>query len=138
MSILSENDPSVPIEAHACCRPIGRDSAARPKACVERTVAVVARERATGRHDLAIALLQNSSSADILDHATRTKTLVERAIDAARAAGAFGAKLAGAGGGGTIVALTDDPDRVGKALLDAGADSLMRPEPRAGLTVVEE
>ena len=62
----------------------------------------------------------------------------ETLIGAARDAGAYGAKLAGAGGGGTIIALTDDPDRVGKALLEAGADSLMRPAPCPGLTVVEE
>lgn len=61
----------------------------------------------------------------------------ERLIDAAREAGAFGAKLAGAGGGGTIVALTSDPERVGEALLAAGADSIMQPAPAPGLTVVE-
>jgi galactokinase/mevalonate kinase-like predicted kinase len=59
----------------------------------------------------------------------------ERLIDAARKAGAHGAKLAGAGGGGTIVALADDIDRIGGSLLAAGADSLMRPAPCPGLTV---
>ncbi len=62
----------------------------------------------------------------------------DRLIDVARKAGAFGAKLAGAGGGGTIIALTDDLDRVRAALLDAGADSIMIPEPTPGLTVTEE
>src|SRR5205823_38586 len=46
----------------------------------------------------------------------------ETLIQAARDAGAWGAKLAGAGGGGTILALTNDPDRVGAALLAAGAE----------------
>lgn len=59
----------------------------------------------------------------------------EALIAAARAAGAWGAKLAGAGGGGTIIALTDAPDRVGKALLEAGADSLYTPRPSPGLTI---
>jgi galactokinase/mevalonate kinase-like predicted kinase len=60
----------------------------------------------------------------------------DRLIQAARAAGAYGAKLAGAGGGGTILVLTDALDRVGRALLDAGADSLMTPEATPGLTVI--
>ena len=59
----------------------------------------------------------------------------DRLIEAARAAGAWGAKLAGAGGGGTIIALTPDPERVGAALLAAGADSLLTPRPQPGLTV---
>lgn len=59
----------------------------------------------------------------------------ERLIAAARGAGAWGAKLAGAGGGGTIVALTDDPAGVGEALLAAGANQLLTPCPSPGLTV---
>ncbi len=62
----------------------------------------------------------------------------DRLIEAARRAGAYGAKLAGAGGGGTIIALTDDPERVSAALLAAGADSLRTPGPSPGLTVTEE
>jgi galactokinase/mevalonate kinase-like predicted kinase len=60
----------------------------------------------------------------------------ERLIEAALAAGAPAAKLAGAGGGGTIIALTHDPEAVGKALLDAGADTLVDLDPRAkGVTI---
>jgi galactokinase/mevalonate kinase-like predicted kinase len=59
-------------------------------------------------------------------------------IETARKAGAWGAKLAGAGGGGTILVLTDKPDDIGRRLLDAGADRLFFPQPRAGLTVLEE
>jgi len=62
----------------------------------------------------------------------------ERLIEAARAAGAYGAKLAGAGGGGTILALTKDPDTVSKALLEAGAERLMVPKPSPGLTVTTD
>ncbi len=59
----------------------------------------------------------------------------DRLIDAARAAGALGAKLAGAGGGGTIIALVDDIQAVSSALLAAGADQLFTPQPQPGLTV---
>ena len=51
----------------------------------------------------------------------------EALIEAARASGAIGAKLAGAGGGGTIIALTTEPERVGEALRAAGADCLLTP-----------
>ena len=62
----------------------------------------------------------------------------DRLIEAARRAGAYGAKLAGAGGGGTILALTHDPDGVGAALMDAGAERLLVPSPQPGLTVTRE
>jgi len=53
----------------------------------------------------------------------------ERLIEAALAAGALGAKLAGAGGGGTIVALWIRPDAtpLEAALRGAGASLLLRP-----------
>ena len=60
----------------------------------------------------------------------------EQLIEAARAAGAYGAKLAGAGGGGTILALADEQERVQAALLEAGADKLFSPKPCEGLAVV--
>ena len=58
----------------------------------------------------------------------------ERLIAAARSAGALGAKLAGAGGGGTIVALWPDPDAsaLDSALRAAGATALYRPAVRKG------
>lgn len=59
----------------------------------------------------------------------------DRLIEAARAAGAWGAKLAGAGGGGTIIALVDDVEKVGAALYQAGAERLLTPTPAPGLTV---
>jgi galactokinase/mevalonate kinase-like predicted kinase len=63
----------------------------------------------------------------------------ERLIAAARAAGAPGAKLAGAGGGGTIVALWPDPDAapLERALRAAGAASLHRPAPAPGVRLEE-
>ena len=62
----------------------------------------------------------------------------ERLIAAALAGGAEGAKLAGAGGGGTILALTHDPERTAQALMNAGADKILYPHPSPGLTISVE
>jgi galactokinase/mevalonate kinase-like predicted kinase len=61
----------------------------------------------------------------------------ERLVAAALGAGALGAKLAGAGGGGTIVALWthDDAAPLESALRAAGATALYRPEPVCGVRV---
>lgn len=54
-------------------------------------------------------------------------------INAALENGAYGAKLAGAGQGGTIIALTKDPDRMTQALLQAGAERVFGLGPSEGL-----
>ena len=59
----------------------------------------------------------------------------ESLIAAALEGGASAAKLAGAGGGGTILALTLDPDRTAAALKSAGAEAILHPAPTPGLTV---
>lgn len=61
----------------------------------------------------------------------------EKTIAAALGAGALGAKLAGAGGGGTIVALWTAPDvaPLERALRAAGATHLYRPAPVAGVAL---
>lgn len=59
----------------------------------------------------------------------------DRLIAVARNNGALAGKLAGAGHGGTILALTLEPERTGKALQDAGADRILIPRPSEGLTV---
>ncbi|MBI2190374.1 MAG: hypothetical protein HYU36_00125 [Planctomycetes bacterium] len=59
----------------------------------------------------------------------------ERLIEAALEAGALGAKLAGAGGGGTIIALGPDQDAVARALADAGATRILLPRPVPGVIV---
>jgi galactokinase/mevalonate kinase-like predicted kinase len=63
----------------------------------------------------------------------------ERLIAAALAAGAPGAKLAGAGQGGTIVALwvAEDSRPLERALRAAGAESFHRPVPVRGVLVEE-
>jgi galactokinase/mevalonate kinase-like predicted kinase len=57
----------------------------------------------------------------------------ERLIEAALGAGALGAKLAGAGNGGTIIALHPEPRSLEDALLAAGATRIMYPRPSPGL-----
>jgi len=59
----------------------------------------------------------------------------ERLINAALRAGALGAKLSGAGRGGTVIALHESPDWMGQQLLAAGAERLIRLVPSPGLTV---
>jgi galactokinase/mevalonate kinase-like predicted kinase len=56
-------------------------------------------------------------------------------IEAALAAGALGAKLSGAGRGGTIIVLHPDPEWMGEKLLAAGAERLIRLVPGPGLEV---
>ena len=60
----------------------------------------------------------------------------EHLIQAARDAGALGAKLAGAGGGGTIIALAPDICPVVKALKRAGASRILYPKPCPGATTI--
>jgi galactokinase/mevalonate kinase-like predicted kinase len=64
----------------------------------------------------------------------------EALIEAALAAGALGAKLAGAGQGGTIVALWPGRDAtpLEKALRAAGAAAFFRPRPCPGVALAEE
>lgn len=59
----------------------------------------------------------------------------EALIQEALKLGALGAKLSGAGRGGTIIALHEDPDWMGGRLLEAGAERLIRFFPGPGLTV---
>jgi galactokinase/mevalonate kinase-like predicted kinase len=56
-------------------------------------------------------------------------------MSAALENGALAAKLAGAGGGGTIIVLTHDPDRQIPALKEAGAARFLTLSPSPGVTV---
>jgi mevalonate kinase len=64
----------------------------------------------------------------------------ERLIAAALEAGALGAKLAGAGDGGTIIALWPwaDAEPLEEALYAAGASAIYRPEVGPGVMVETE
>jgi len=59
-------------------------------------------------------------------------------IDAALEGEALGAKLAGAGGGGTIIALTLQPEVTRRALLEAGAETILELDRDAGGVRLEE
>ncbi len=58
-------------------------------------------------------------------------------IKVAKANGAQAAKLAGAGGGGTIIALSYEPERTKEALLAAGAECFLELDPGASGVTVE-
>jgi galactokinase/mevalonate kinase-like predicted kinase len=60
---------------------------------------------------------------------------VDDLIAVARENGALGAKLAGAGQGGTVLALTFEPEKLAAALTAAGAGRILYPAPSPGLTV---
>jgi galactokinase/mevalonate kinase-like predicted kinase len=53
---------------------------------------------------------------------------VDRLIAAAKSHGALGAKLAGAGMGGTIIALTEQPERLEQGLREEGYTRFLRPQ----------
>ncbi|HIQ04309.1 MAG TPA: hypothetical protein EYH31_01285 [Anaerolineae bacterium] len=57
----------------------------------------------------------------------------ERLIQVALDAGAWGAKLAGAGDGGTIIALHPRPPELAQALLAAGAERILYLDPGPGV-----
>ena len=65
----------------------------------------------------------------------RTRHVVAALIAVALRAGALGAKLAGAGQGGTIIALHPDPEALTQALAAAGAVRTMQATPGEGLVV---
>lgn len=62
----------------------------------------------------------------------------EHLIGVAMQAGSWGAKLAGAGHGGTIMALHPEPELVARRLQEAGAVNVMRLTPSEGLIVESE
>ncbi|MES2462851.1 MAG: hypothetical protein V4671_19890 [Armatimonadota bacterium] len=59
----------------------------------------------------------------------------DRLIEVALKNGAIAAKLAGAGQGGTILALTFDPERTTQALKEAQAGRILVPSPSEGLRI---
>ena len=61
---------------------------------------------------------------------------VDALVEVALQNGAIGAKLAGAGQGGTVLALTFEPERTIAALQAAGAGRILIPKPGPGLLVV--
>jgi len=62
----------------------------------------------------------------------------ERLIQLALGHGALGAKLAGAGGGGTIIALHPEPQALAEALLEDGVELVFEPRPVRGASLDED
>ncbi len=62
----------------------------------------------------------------------------KRMMAAALANGALAAKLAGAGGGGTIIVLTLDPEKQMEALKEAGAANFLYVKPSDGVRIEEK
>lgn len=84
-----------------------------------------------------LAYLMNKNH-EIQDSLTDSGEQNNYMIRVARENGALAAKLAGAGGGGTIIALTLEPERTIKALKDAGAEEFVELDPLAeGVTATE-
>jgi mevalonate kinase len=67
---------------------------------------------------------QLSGSGDVIE------ALIQRCLDH----GALAAKLAGAGMGGTVIALTEDPNKLETHLRNDGFTQFIRPEIAPGLT----
>ena len=68
---------------------------------------------------------------DLGGSGSQNEALIEIALDC----GALGAKLAGAGRGGTIIALHPEPEEMIVALKEAGATRIMIPKPMEGVAV---
>ncbi|MFW6269626.1 MAG: hypothetical protein ACOC4G_06060 [Bacillota bacterium] len=83
--------------------------------------------------ELGILMNENHQIQDSLSYSgEENNKLIETALDN----GALGAKLAGAGGGGTIIVLTLNQEKTRKALLAQGADQIIGLDPDAcGITV---
>jgi galactokinase/mevalonate kinase-like predicted kinase len=62
----------------------------------------------------------------------------ERLITVALQHGALGAKLAGAGDGGTIIVLHPQPEEIGQVLLAAGSEQVFRPVVNQGVRIDSE
>jgi galactokinase/mevalonate kinase-like predicted kinase len=60
---------------------------------------------------------------------------IDRLIASCKANGALGAKLAGAGLGGTVIALTESPDDLEKELRALGYNRFMRPQKTTGVEI---
>lgn len=84
-----------------------------------------------------LGMLMNENHAiqrDLGGSGESNEALIKAALDH----GAWGAKLAGAGQGGTIIALTPDPNGTAKLLLDIGAERILKLQPTDGLLVERE
>jgi galactokinase/mevalonate kinase-like predicted kinase len=85
--------------------------------------------------ELAYLMNKNHSIQDSLtDSGTQNNVMIK----VAKENGCLAAKLAGAGGGGTIIALTEDIERAKKALSEVGAEEFIEFNPKSRGVVVKE
>ncbi|MDD3926896.1 MAG: hypothetical protein PHT33_09585 [bacterium] len=101
-------------------------------------IAAIAREgkRALLEEDWKrLALLMKENHA-LQDRLSASGPEVDCLISAAMDGGAVAAKLAGAGGGGTVIALTFDPDKTSAAMAQAGATDFVGLDPLAAGAVL--
>jgi mevalonate kinase len=81
------------------------------------------------REDLAAAGRLMDRNHELLNALGVGHPMLDRLVEAARTH-SYGAKLTGAGGGGSMVALTDEPERTAKAIREAGGNPyLVRTDP---------
>ena len=91
--------------------------------------------RALQRNDLVEAGRLMDRNHELLTALGVGHPLLDRLVAAARPH-SFGAKLTGAGGGGSMVALTDTPEKAASAIRAAGGKAfVVRPEPRGVTTL---
>lgn len=92
-------------------------------------------KRALLQHDWArlgqLMIENHEIQRDLGGSGPENDALIQAALDG----GALGAKLAGAGGGGTIIALTHDPESVIKAITQTGPHRILYPQPSPGVTI---
>lgn len=84
-----------------------------------------------------LGLLMNRNHAiqrDLGGSGDSNELLIQAALDA----GALGAKLAGAGGGGTIIVLHPQPQVLEEALKQAGSERVFRPTPSPGVCMDQD
>ena len=60
---------------------------------------------------------------------------LEKLVHASLRAGAYGAKLTGAGGGGSMIAITDEPEKVAIAIEKAGGKAMVTSMSREGVKI---
>ena len=78
----------------------------------------------TGKDYISLGKLMNVNHG-LLDALGVSTMELSSLVYAARDAGAYGAKLTGAGGGGCMVALTDSPHELAAAIEKAGGRSII-------------
>ncbi|NWG22750.1 MAG: mevalonate kinase [Chloroflexi bacterium] len=112
-----------------------QEDPAHYEALFDQVAAIVTRTRtvlASGDLGTLGALLNQNQ--ELLERIGVSSPELERLVDAARSAGAYGAKLSGAGWGGVMIALVDDgsADSVRSALVQAGATRVLQTTVGAG------